>query len=211
MNAVNYDAEAAKLIGELKKRGARPKLLLHACCAPCASACVERVKEAFDTTLFFYNPNMDGKEEYDKRAAELLRLAEYFSVKAVIADFLPEEFFAASKGLEKEPERGARCDRCFYLRLSETVRAAKSGGYDYFATTLTLSPLKNSAAVNSAGFSAERNFGVKYLPTDFKKRNGYLRSLELSRELGLYRQSYCGCVFSKNARTDTENAEINHD
>lgn len=204
MNAVNYDAEAAKFIGELTAKGERPKLLLHACCAPCASACAERVKEAFDTTLFFYNPNMDGKEEYDKRAAELLRLADFFSVKAVIADFRPEEFFAAAKGLEEELERGARCDRCFYLRLSQTARVAKSGGYDYFATTLTLSPLKNSAAVNAAGFSAERDFGVKYFPTDFKKRNGYLRSLELSRELGLYRQSYCGCVFSKNAQKGAE-------
>lgn len=198
MNAVNYDAQAAAVMEQLKKEGKRPSLLLHACCAPCASACVERVKEAFDVTLFFYNPNIDGPEEYKKRAEELLRLAEYFSVKAVIEDFRPEEFFAAAKGLETAPERGARCEKCFYLRLSETARAAKLGAYDYFATTLTLSPLKNAAMVNAAGFLAEKDFGAKYFPSDFKKRNGYLRSIELSSALGLYRQSYCGCTFSKN-------------
>ena len=197
MNAVNYDAQAAAVMEQLKKEGKRPSLLLHACCAPCASACVERVKEAFDVTLFFYNPNIDGPEEYKKRAEELLRLAEYFSVKAVIEEFRPEEFFAAAKGLETAPERGARCEKCFYLRLSETARAAKLGGYDYFATTLTLSPLKNAAMVNAAGFLAEKDLGAKYFPSDFKKRNGYLRSIELSEKLGLYRQSYCGCTFSK--------------
>ncbi len=197
MNAVNYDAQAAAVMELLKKEGKRPSLLLHACCAPCASACVERVKEAFDVTLFFYNPNIDGPEEYKKRAEELLRLAEYFSVKAVIEEFRPEEFFAAAKGLETAPERGARCEKCFYLRLSETARAAKLGAYDYFATTLTLSPLKNAAMVNAAGFLAEKDLGAKYFPSDFKKRNGYLRSIELSEKLGLYRQSYCGCTFSK--------------
>ncbi len=198
MNAVNYDAQAAAVMEQLKKEGKRPSLLLHACCAPCASACVERVKEAFDVTLFFYNPNIDGPEEYKKRAEELLRLAEYFSVKAVIEEFRPEEFFAAAKGLETAPERGARCEKCFYLRLSETARAAKLGAYDYFATTLTLSPLKNAAMVNAAGFLAEKDLGAKYFPSDFKKRNGYLRSIELSEKLGLYRQNYCGCTFSKN-------------
>ena len=198
MNAVNYDAQAAAVMEQLKKEGKRPSLLLHACCAPCASACVERVKEAFDVTLFFYNPNIDGPEEYKKRAEELLRLAEYFSVKAVIEEFRPEEFLAAAKGLETAPERGARCEKCFYLRLSETARAAKLGAYDYFATTLTLSPLKNAAMVNAAGFLAEKDLGAKYFPSDFKKRNGYLRSIELSGKLGLYRQSYCGCTFSKN-------------
>lgn len=197
MNAVNYDAQAAAVMEQLKKEGKRPSLLLHACCAPCASACVERAKEAFDVTLFFYNPNIDGPEEYKKRAEELLRLAEYFSVKAVIEEFRPEEFFAAAKGLESAPERGARCEKCFYLRLSETARAAKLGAYDYFATTLTLSPLKNAAMVNAAGFLAEKDLGAKYFPSDFKKRNGYLRSIELSEKLGLYRQSYCGCTFSK--------------
>lgn len=197
MNAVNYDAQAAAVMEQLKKEGKRPSLLLHACCAPCASACVERVKEAFDVTLFFYNPNIDGPEEYKKRAEELLRLAEYFSVKAVIEEFRPEEFFAAAKGLETAPERGARCEKCFYLRLSETARAAKLGAYDYFATTLTLSPLKNAAMVNAAGFLAEKDLGAKYFPSDFKKRNGYLRSIKLSSALGLYRQSYCGCTFSK--------------
>lgn len=198
MNAVNYDAQAAAVMEQLKKEGKRPSLLLHACCAPCASACVERVKEAFDVTLFFYNPNIDGPEEYKKRAEELLRLAEYFSVKAVIEEFRPEEFFAAAKGLETAPERGARCEKCFYLRLSETARAAKLGAYDYFATTLTLSPLKNAAMVNAAGFLAEKDLGAKYFPSDFKKHNGYLRSIKLSEKLGLYRQSYCGCTFSKN-------------
>lgn len=197
MNALNYDAQAAAVMEQLKKEGKRPRLLLHACCAPCASACVERVKEAFDVTLFFYNPNIDGPEEYKKRAEELLRLAEYFSVKAVIEEFRPEEFFAAAKGLETAPERGVRCEKCFYLRLSETARAAKLGAYDYFATTLTLSPLKNAAMVNAAGFLAEKDLGAKYFPSDFKKRNGYLRSIELSEKLGLYRQNYCGCTFSK--------------
>lgn len=221
MNKINYDAELEKFMRELETRNAektekaedgdkravgertedkqeeKPRLLLHACCAPCASACIERVKNAFAVTAYFYNPNIDGKEEYDHRAGELERLCKAFGVNAVIESYEPQEFFSAAAGLENAPEGGARCEKCFLLRLNRTAKFAKENGFDYFATTLTLSPLKNAEKLNTAGFSAAENYGVKYLPTDFKKRGGYLRSIELSKELGLYRQNYCGCVFSK--------------
>lgn len=207
MNKINYDEQAEKLMRELTQSGKKPKLLLHACCAPCASACIERVKKAFSVTAFFYNPNIAGKEEYDHRAKELERLCKEFDIPVIIESFKPSEFYIAARGYENTPEGGSRCERCFALRAERTAVKAKENGFEYFATTLTVSPLKNAEKVNAAGFSAGERCGVQYLPTDFKKRGGYLRSIELSRELGLYRQNYCGCEFSKKAsckNTETE-------
>ena len=207
MNKINYDEQAEKLMSELIESGRKPKLLLHACCAPCASACIERVKKAFAVTAFFYNPNMDGKEEYARRAKELERLCKAFDIPAVIENFEPSEFYNAARGYENAPEGGSRCEICFALRAERTAAFAKQNGFDYFATTLTVSPLKNAEKVNAAGFSAGERYGVQYLPTDFKKRGGYLRSCELSREFGLYRQNYCGCEFSGKASERKEKEE----
>lgn len=193
---INYDKEMQNIIGELSFK---PKLLLHACCAPCATVCIERLKPFFDIVAYFYNPNIDGDEEYSLRAAELVRLCEFFDVKCVCDDYSPEVFYEAVKGLENEKERGGRCTVCYGLRLSAAAARTKSDGYDYFATTLTLSPLKDAQRLNAAGEAAAAKYGVKYLPSDFKKRGGFLRSAELSDKLGLYRQNYCGCKFSKNA------------
>lgn len=198
LNKVNYDREMEKIVSANKKSGVKPSLLLHACCAPCSSACLERVKDEFNLTVYYYNPNIDGAAEYDKRLKETKRLCEKLGVKFLAEPFCPEEFYAETKGLEDAPEGGARCAKCFYLRLNKTAEKAKTGGYEYFATTLTLSPLKNAALLNEIGHNVAEKSGVKWLPSDFKKRGGYQRSVELSDKYGLYRQNYCGCVFSKN-------------
>ncbi|MCQ2399737.1 MAG: epoxyqueuosine reductase QueH [Clostridia bacterium] len=197
MNETNYDREMEKIISEISGRGEKPRLLLHACCAPCASACIERIKDFFDLTVYFYNPNIDGEKEYEKRYNELVRLCEYFDVKLIKEEYDSKEFFAVSSGYESAPEGGARCERCFYLRLKKTAELAKSGGYGYFTTTLTLSPLKNAKLLNQTGEVCASETGVNFLPSDFKKKEGYKRSIQLSAELGLYRQNYCGCVYSK--------------
>ena len=194
MNKINYDGEMQKILNGLS--GRKPTLLLHACCAPCASACLERLKDFFDITVYFYNPNMDGEEEYRRRASELSRLAERFNIKWIIENFTPSEFYSAIKGQENEREGGARCKNCFELRLKKTADYARKNEFEFFATTLTVSPLKNAQVLNDVGLSFNTD-AVKYLPTDFKKRGGYARSVELSKELGLYRQNYCGCEFSK--------------
>ncbi len=199
MRVINYDKEMVKLIAELEKEGKKPTLLLHACCAPCASYCIECLKDAFDLTVYFYNPNMDRMEEHLHRASELERLCEKMGVKSIIEKFTPKEFFDKIKGLESEIEGGKRCNECFSLRLEKTANTAKEKGFTYFATTLTVSPLKNAKVLNETGKTLEEKTGVKYLCTDFKKRNGYIRSIELSREFDLYRQNYCGCIFSKNS------------
>ena len=198
MNRINYQKETDKIISEIKKTGVKPSLLLHACCAPCASACIERIKDYFDLTAYFYNPNIDGKDEYIKREKELERLCAALNVKVLTEPYSPEEFYLAAKGVEDAPEGGSRCERCFNLRLKRTAERAKEKEFDYFATTLTLSPLKNAALLNEIGARIAEEVGVKWLPSDFKKKGGYLRSVELSAEYGLYRQNYCGCKFSKN-------------
>ena len=174
------------------------KLLLHSCCAPCSSSCIERLSPLLDLTIYYYNPNIDGEEEFNKRAFEQERLCKIKGVSFIKEEFIPNEFFSIAKGLENAPEGSTRCFKCFYLRLKKTAEYAKEKGYDFFATTLTVSPLKNADKINEIGFLIEREIGVKYLPSDFKKRGGYLRSIELSKEYELYRQNYCGCVFSKN-------------
>lgn len=198
MRVEDYNKKMEKIIAEHKKSGERKKLLLHACCAPCASSCIERVKDNFDLTVYFYNPNVDGEKEYYLRANELVRLCQAQGVKVVVEEYNPKEFFDQVKGLENQPEGGRRCEKCFLLRLKKSADYAKDNGFDYFTTTLTVSPLKNASMINGIGEKIEKEQLVNYLPSDFKKKNGYLRSIELSREYNLYRQNYCGCTFSKN-------------
>lgn len=195
MNAVNFNAQTKKIIAGLA--GRRAKLLLHACCAPCSSACLERLHEQFDITVLFYNPNIEDAE-YIKRKNELIRfLDETGWADTVDCDHDTNEFYSAVKGLEDCPEGGERCAVCFKLRLEETAKKALEGGFEFFCSTLTISPLKNAALINSIGAELEKKYGVKWLYSDFKKENGYLRSLQLSREHCLYRQNFCGCVYSR--------------
>lgn len=194
MNRINYDALMLRAL----EGAAEKRVLLQACCAPCASHCLSELAGKTRVTVYFYNPNLSDREEYEKRRAELLRLiGETGWADALDCAYAPEDFAAVAAGYEDAPEGGARCARCFRLRLEHTAAAAKENGYDLFGTTLTLSPLKNADLINRIGFEAGERYGVEYLPSDFKKRGGYQHSLDLSREHCLYRQNYCGCVFSK--------------
>jgi len=182
------------------------RLLLHSCCAPCSSACLEILHEFFDVTVFYYNPNIDDEGEYLKRKAEQTRfLNETGWAKIIDCDYDEEAFENIARGLENEPERGKRCYKCYALRMEKTAISAKEKSFDYFTTTLSLSPYKNSKWINEIGRALEEKYGVKFLPSDFKKQGGYLRSIQLSKEYGLYRQDYCGCRFSK-AETDKKRA-----
>ncbi len=178
-----------------------PKLLLHVCCAPCSSYVIEYLSDYFEITLFFYNPNMDSEEEFSKRLNELKRFISVFKTKnpvhIVSSDYNHDEFLEIAKGLEACPERGSRCLNCYKLRLEHSFDYAKENNFDYITTTLTLSPLKNSKIINEIGKELEDIYHFPYLYSDFKKRNGYKRSIELSNEYHLYRQNYCGCEFSK--------------
>ena len=187
-------------IRKIKKCGTKPTLLLQCCCAPCSSAVLEQLKEFFTVKLYYYNPNIYPEAEYEKRKAQfdiLLKAKDRVGdVKTVPSVYEPGKFEDAVKGLEKEKEGGARCEKCFVLRLDETARKAKEIGADYFCTTLTVSPHKDSRLLNKTGLEIQEKYGVKYLVSDFKKKEGYKRSTELSKELGLYRQNYCGCRYS---------------
>ena len=198
----NYSKELDALIEKNKSEKIKPKLMLHACCACCASYVLEYLNEHFEIYLLFYNPNITSSDEYDYRYSELKRLVCEMGlsqkVTIVDSDYSPDEFIDSVKGLENEPEGGARCAVCFKNRLKETAQKARDFSCDYFATTLTISPLKNSSIINSIGETISKDFGVAYLPSDFKKKNGYKRSIELSKEYNLYRQNFCGCVYSKN-------------
>jgi len=202
---MNYQLELDKLINELQKRQTDaayrvPRLLLHSCCAPCSSYVLEYLSQYFAITLLYYNPNIFPKEEYRKRVEEQKRLIAALPVKYPVnfveGRYRPEEFFAVVKGLENVPEGGERCLECFRLRLEETAKLAATGEYDYYTTTLSISPLKNAQALNEIGQELASVYEVPYLPSDFKKRGGYQRSIELSREYELYRQNFCGCVYS---------------
>ncbi len=176
----------------------RPTLLLHSCCAPCSSYCLEYLSRYFDITVFYYNPNITEEAEYEHRVGEQRRLTEEFeSVSFREGPYDRERFFKAARGLEAAPEGGERCARCFALRLSRTAREAAAGEYDYFTTTLSISPMKDAQKLNEIGSRMAKAFGSRWLPADFKKRNGYKRSVELSAQYNLYRQNYCGCVYSK--------------
>lgn len=196
----NYQLQMEKEIESIKEKGEKPVLLMQCCCAPCSSAVLERLKENFSLKLYFYNPNIYPKEEYDKRLAQFSKLLSSpgfdRGIELLPSLYEPEEFDNAVKGFEDEKEGGARCERCFRLRLFATAKKAKETGADYFCTTLTVSPHKNSELLNRIGKEAQEKYGVKFLPSDFKKKEGYKRSTELSESLGLYRQNYCGCRYS---------------
>ncbi len=211
-NKVNYSLILENKLKELEAKGEKPRLLLHACCAPCSSYVLEYIARRFDLTLYFYNPNIAPAEEYAFRFRELQRLldeAGYTEVKTICAEYRPEEFTAIANGLENEPEGGARCCKCYRLRLQKTAEEAKTGGFDYFTTTLSISPHKNADWLNRIGQELEREYGVPYLCSDFKKKGGYQRSIVLSREYNLYRQDYCGCIYSKISRENERNGH-NH-
>lgn len=201
----NYQKELEKIIEEIKNTGETPTLLLHSCCAPCSSYCLEYLSEYFKITVFYYNPNIYPEGEYTHRVEEQKRLIKELPVKNKIsfleAGFNPDEFYSAVKGLEKEKEGGERCFVCYRLRLSKTAEEAKKRGFDYFTTTLSISPLKNAQKLGEIAEDEAKKKGVKNLPSDFKKKNGYKRSTELSKEYGLYRQDYCGCVYSVRDNT----------
>ena len=201
MNRRNYQRELEAVIKENESKSRVPRLLLHSCCAPCSSYVLEYLSDYFEITVFYYNPNISPAEEYEKRAAEQQHLIRELPAKhpihLVVGADEPERFYAVSRGLEQVPEGGERCFRCFRLRLEEAAKMAAEGGFDYFATTLTISPLKNAQKLNEIGEELSELYKVEHLPSDFKKKNGYKRSVELSALYGLYRQNYCGCVFSK--------------
>ena len=198
---INYQKELDKIIIEIENSGYRPKLLLHSCCAPCSSYCLQYLAEYFHITILYYNPNISPKEEYEKRVAEQKRLLRELPVRYEVSfmegSYDPDRFFEMAKGLEDVPEGGERCFRCYEMRQREAAVYAKEGGFDYFTTTLSVSPHKNAQKLNEIGLALEQEYGVRYLVSDFKKKGGYLRSIELSREYDLYRQNYCGCVYSK--------------
>lgn len=197
----NYQKELDVLLTELEKSGDVPSLMLHSCCAPCSSYALESLSDYFHINVLYFNPNISSKEEYTLRLSEQKRLIEELPQKYPVTlsegEYDPQVFYQMAKGLERCPERGERCLKCYRLRLEECARIAKAQGAEYFATTLTLSPLKSADAINEIGEELAVKYGVKYLCTDFKKKNGYKRSIELSREYNLYRQNFCGCVFSR--------------
>jgi hypothetical protein len=212
MNKRNYQRELEQILAKLDEKGEEdvcreqkpPRLFLHSCCAPCSSYVLEYLCKYFSITVFYYNPNISSDDEYRRRMEEQKRLIEAYNregrghhISIIEGDYEPEKFYEAAKGLEKCPEGGERCFKCFDLRLRETAERAFNGKYDYFATTLTISPLKNAEKLNEIGEALSEEYGVKWLPSDFKKKNGYKRSVELSAEYDLYRQNYCGCAFSR--------------
>jgi len=209
MNQRNYQKELDKIIDGLGERV--PTLFLHSCCAPCSSYVLEYLCRYFRITVFYYNPNISASEEYRKRVEEQKRLVEAYNreekgypISVIEGDYEPKLFFDMAKGYEDCPEGGERCFRCFDLRLRETAKRAGAGGYDYFATTLTISPLKNAQKLNEIGQQLSGEYEINWLPSDFKKKNGYKRSIELSAEYELYRQDYCGCAYSKAERERQE-------
>lgn len=200
----NYAKELERLIQKLQQEGRVPRLLLHACCAPCSSAVLEYLSQYFAITLLYYNPNIAPLEEYQKREAELRRLVSQMKFTHPVA-LLPcqydgQAFVQAARGLEGEPEGGKRCEACFRLRLRYAAQEAARLRFDYYTTTLSISPMKNAPLLNQLGEEIGREFGVAHLPSDFKKKDGYKRSVQLSKEYDLYRQDYCGCAFSKAQR-----------
>lgn len=199
MNKINYQKELDKIIDSLN--GRVPSLLLHSCCAPCSSYTLEYLSNYFDITVYYYNPNISPKSEFDKRFAEQKRLVDSLptmhKVKLIEGEYSYDDFLQIAKGFENVKEGGERCFRCYKLRLEKSAQLAKEQGFDYFCTTLSISPLKNSQKINEIGLEVAEKYGVKWLPSDFKKKEGYKRSIELSREYNLYRQNFCGCVFSK--------------
>lgn len=202
---MNYDLVMQEQINNTKSGAS---LLLHACCAPCSSAVIERLGSIFAITILFYNPNITDEDEYNKRLLELKnfvsKIKTKYPLKVIDGRYDPNEYFAISKGLEKEKERGKRCYECYELRLRETALVARKLKFDFFTTTLSISPYKNSLWLNEIGEKLTSQYDVNYLYADFKKNNGYKRSIELSKEYNLYRQDFCGCIYSKLEREEAK-------
>ena len=194
---MNYHNEMFNIINSFNNK---PKLLLHACCAPCSSYVLELLHNYFEITIYYFNPNMNDNIEYEKRFRQfdILLKGMNLDIKVIKPIFDQKDFYAFASNYAEEPEGGTRCHLCYEYRLEETVKYAKENNFDYFATTLTVSPYKNASVINEIGFKLSEKYNFKYLPSDFKKNNGYKRSIELSHMFNLYRQKYCGCIYSKN-------------
>ncbi|MDF2542728.1 MAG: hypothetical protein K0S47_2446 [Herbinix sp.] len=209
---MNYQKELDQIIGHLTRDSKQPNLLIHSCCAPCSSYVLEYLSQYFEITVFYYNPNIYPPEEYDRRVEEQQRLIDELPIPGKITflqgEYHPEVYYQLIKGHEADPEGGERCFKCYEMRLKEAAKIAKEGGFDYFTTTLSISPHKNAAKLNEIGENLSAIYHVSYLPSDFKKKNGYKRSIELSGQYNLYRQDYCGCIFSR--READQRAENNH-
>lgn len=212
MNKRNYQKELDGIISGLQPEAKVPRLLLHSCCAPCSSYVLEYLSQYFEITVYYYNPNIYPPNEYYKRVKEQQDLVDRMKFKnpvsVVNGPYDTDEFYRIAKGHEKDAEGGERCFRCYELRLREAAKVAAAGRYDYFTTTLSISPLKNADKLNEIGERLAAEYQTNYLPSDFKKREGYKRSTELSKEYGLYRQNYCGCVFSYNERISSEETQV---
>lgn len=208
MNKVNYQKLLDEIIMKNEREDIMPSLLLHSCCAPCSSYTIEYLSQYFSITVLYYNPNISEQAEYEKRKSEQIRLINSMPVKNKVrflaCGYDSGEFFDIAKGYEDCREGGERCFRCYRLRLEKTARTARDNGFDYFCTTLSISPLKNAQKINQIGYETEKKYGVAWLPSDFKKREGYKRSIELSKVFDLYRQNYCGCIYSKRERQIAE-------
>lgn len=209
-NRINYELEMEKIVNALDAAGQKPTLLLHACCAPCSSATLERLAAHFAVTILYYNPNIDPPEEYHRREGELERFvkdAGYSAAGVTVVElpYDPQDFYTAVKGLENEPERGARCTACYRLRMTKAAQYAAAHGFAWFTTTLSISPVKDPVRLNAIGCELAAQYGLHYLQSEFRKKDGYKRSIALSAEYGLYRQDYCGCVFSRRARDESHN------
>lgn len=208
MNKINYQKELDRIIEANKREDLMPSLLLHSCCAPCSSYTIEYLSKYFGVTVLYYNPNISPYDEYEKRKKEQIRLIHEMKTENMVhlldCDYNYSDFENIAQGYEDCREGGERCFRCYELRLRRTAQEAKRKGFDYFCTTLTISPLKNSQKINDIGCKIEKELGVKWLPSDFKKREGYKRSIELSKEYNLYRQNFCGCIYSKISKENKD-------
>ena len=207
MENKNYQIVLDNILKDVSKLEKKPSLLLHVCCGPCSSYVLEYLSNYFEITILFYNPNIYPKEEYIRRKEEMEEFVSkaYPNTKYIIMDYNEKEFYDAVRGYEHLGERSERCFKCYELRLKKTVEYAKENGYDYFTTSLSISPYKVSSKLNEIGSNLEKEYGINYLYSDFKKKNGYKRSIEISREYNMYRQEYCGCVYSKVEREEYEN------
>ena len=201
---INYQIEMERELARIQADGRRPRLLLHSCCAPCSSFVLERLMDAFDLTVFYYNPNIAPWEEFLRRVEEQRRLIDAMPherpIDVIQGEYDDRAFYELARGHEQDPEGGERCTACFRLRLGKTAEMAAQGGFDYFTTTLSISPLKDAQRLNAIGAALSAETGVPYLFSDFKKKNGYKRSCELSAQYGLYRKDYCGCIYSRMER-----------
>lgn len=212
---INYDLEMEKIINNNQDNNIVPTLLLHSCCAPCSSATLERLSNYFKITIFYYNPNITDQNEYQKRVEEQKKfislIPSKYEIKFIEGNYDPQIYFDTVKGYEHLKEGSERCFRCYRFRLLETAKTAKELGFDYFTTTLSISPYKNSKVLNEIGYELEKEIGINYLCADFKKKNGYKRSIELSKQYNLYRQDYCGCLFSKKEREEYKKDKDNYE